>query len=283
MGRLTRACAVLGLLLLWSAGRGQANDVSEYRFYPGDVFNLHVFGRADLAMAYTVRPDGKVMLPLVGEVVVAGRTSQEVADRIAKGMGRVIAKPQVSVSLVTMGPRRAYVLGPVATQGVMPLQPRWRLTELIARAGGLLVRPDMAKAYLLRQGETRPREINLQRLLLTLSPEENLEVGPGDVLDIVRLDTISVFVVGAVGYPGSREVTEGLGVAQVIKIAGQAMPLADLAHVLLVHVDGDQEWIDISGAYIDNDPSRDVALRAGDLVWVPKRGDRAAPQSVPAD
>jgi polysaccharide export outer membrane protein len=110
---------------------------AEYRLGVEDVVQVAVWREPELDVVAPVRPDGKLTVPLAGELQAAGRTAREIEDEITQRLGTRLTSPVVSVVVKELNSSRIYVLGEVAKPGVYPLRGPTNLLEAIAVAGGL--------------------------------------------------------------------------------------------------------------------------------------------------
>jgi polysaccharide export outer membrane protein len=104
----------------------------------GDVFDVRVFGEADLSGTYRVAQDGTIDFPLVGRLAVASREPTEVADLIASRLrdGGMLRNPQVSVLVKEYNSKRISVVGAVARPGTFPMSAGLTVVQAISLAGG---------------------------------------------------------------------------------------------------------------------------------------------------
>jgi polysaccharide export outer membrane protein len=116
------------------AGRAEQ---AEYRIGPEDVVEVSVWRDADLSRVMPVRPDGRISLPLLGELQAAGKTGPELAQEIQRRLAALVEQPRVSVIVREVNARRFYVLGEVLKPGAFPLRGEVTLLQALAQAGGL--------------------------------------------------------------------------------------------------------------------------------------------------
>lgn len=102
-----------------------------------DQLQVSVYGEPELGLSVPVRPDGRISLPLVQDVKVAGLTPEEAAQEISSRLERLIKDPEVTVIVMAINSFPVYILGEVGTQGVFKFQRPTRLFQAIATAGGL--------------------------------------------------------------------------------------------------------------------------------------------------
>src|SRR5579862_286627 len=96
-----------------------APAVDEYRMNPGDKLRIEVYKDAQLSQSVQVRPDGKVTLPLIGDVVASGRTPIELRDAIATALKEYVNNPVVTVIVVEATAATAFVVGEVNHPGAV--------------------------------------------------------------------------------------------------------------------------------------------------------------------
>lgn len=171
---------------------GEETGEGAYKIGPGDVLKFFVWKEPDLSSELSVRIDGKVTIPLLGDVDASGRTPEQLATEVAKTLKRFLAAPQVTVGLVSSASGRFFVLGQVARPGDFPLRGRTTVLQGLALAGGfreyaktdgiVVVRQD--KGFFLPKG--RPSEtlitVNYKKLEGGKDVGENIVLRPGDTI-----------------------------------------------------------------------------------------------------
>jgi polysaccharide export outer membrane protein len=114
-----------------------ASTSTDYRLAAGDKLRIEVYKDAQLSQALQIRPDGKVTLPLVGDVVAAGRTSVELREAITESLKEYIGNPVVTVIVTETAPQLIYLVGEVNKPGAVPLtNGRISIIQALALAGG---------------------------------------------------------------------------------------------------------------------------------------------------
>jgi polysaccharide export outer membrane protein len=113
-----------------------ADTSSDYRLVAGDKLRIEVYKDAQLSQSLQVRPDGKITLPLVGDLPAAGRTSTELRDSIASSLKEYITNPVVTVIVVETVPPVIYVMGEVLKPGPQPLSGQVSVLQALSTAGG---------------------------------------------------------------------------------------------------------------------------------------------------
>ena len=103
------------------AATAAAATTPDYRLVSGDKLRIEVYKDAQLSQSLQIRPDGKITLPLVGDVPAAGRTSVELRDAIAKSLQEYMTDPTVTVIVTETTPQIIYVTGEVNKPGAYSL------------------------------------------------------------------------------------------------------------------------------------------------------------------
>lgn len=114
------------------SAEGEAN----YLLGPEDVIGVFVWKEPDLSATVMIRPDGKLSLPLVGELQVAGKSPSEVRDMVVAALSRYIDSPVVSVYVEEVNSTKISVLGEVRLPGRYLMRQQFTLLDAIALAGG---------------------------------------------------------------------------------------------------------------------------------------------------
>jgi polysaccharide export outer membrane protein len=108
----------------------------EYRIGTGDKLQINVYKEADLSPALQVRPDGRITMPLVGDLVAAGQTPMQLQRRLSESLKEFVANPVVTVMVTEVADRVVYVMGEVHTPGAVPLKGPMTVLQALAVAGG---------------------------------------------------------------------------------------------------------------------------------------------------
>jgi polysaccharide export outer membrane protein len=119
-----------------STSTAASSTAADYRLAAGDKLRIDVYKDAQLSQSLQIRPDGKITLPLVGDVAAAGRTSIELRDAISASLKEFIGNPVVTVIVVEAAPQVVYVTGEVNKPGALTLNGRISILQALAMAGG---------------------------------------------------------------------------------------------------------------------------------------------------
>lgn len=157
---------------------------SNYQLRPSDVLRVQVFQEADMVTEEQVAADGSIAFPLLGRVIVAGKTvgeaSEEIAARLRKGY---LTNPQVSVSVVTYAPMTFTILGQVGGPGTYEMPPTQAMTlpMAIARAGGNTRIGNLRNIQVTRKRDDKIVEITVN---LLSSEGRQFVVQEGDLITV---------------------------------------------------------------------------------------------------
>lgn len=159
---------------------------TEYRMAPGDLLAVQVFQQEAMSARVRVRRDGRVSLPMVGEVLVAGRTPTEFASDLQQRLKDFINTPRVNVVLEEARPLTVSVVGEVVRPGINTLEANSGVLTAIAAAGGLNDFAHRDGIFVLRTvpGEDKPRRIRFtwQALSQGAGNSGRFVLQPGDTV-----------------------------------------------------------------------------------------------------
>lgn len=123
----------------------------DYRIGIDDVLTVNVWHEPDLSRNIIVRPDGKVSLPLVGEVQAAGKTPPQLEAELRSDLAQFVKDPELTVIVAEIRSRRVNIIGQVVHPGAFALTQQMGVLDVIAEAGGLRDFAKKNKIYVLRQ------------------------------------------------------------------------------------------------------------------------------------
>ncbi|MCX5716212.1 MAG: polysaccharide export protein [Candidatus Omnitrophica bacterium] len=171
----------------------------------GDVLEISVWQIQNLQRQVVVRPDGKISFPLIGDVPAVGRTIEELRQDIVEKIKVYIKVPQVSVSMLEFGGKKAIVLGEVRSEGVIRFASLIRVTEAVALAGGFDTTANMDRIFVIRNLYTDEQPtvivINANNILKKGILKENVLIYSGDIIYIPRafIADFKVFMDNTIG------------------------------------------------------------------------------------
>ena len=188
------ATATVVVTLLTGAACGQ-----DYTLRSGDQLRLVLeedpqWGQTnrDSTDVYTVRPDGKVSIPYVGEIQAQGMTVGAFTQEVEKDLSKYYVDPHVTANVTQLGTTRVYVFGEVHKPGVYELTKGHRVMDAIGAAGSFTWDTGKKQIFLIRQdGSNTMTPIHLNQMLQTGDLRENYELQEGDILYLTRNHRIS--------------------------------------------------------------------------------------------
>ena len=194
------AVCVAAVLSGCATGRGSteapkidpaAQAVSTYKIGVDDQLQVTVWQNPDLSVSVPVRPDGKITVPLIGDVMAGGKTPEEVAAEIKEKLQSYVRDPQVAVILTALRSHeylsRVRVTGAVRTPVSIPYRQGMTVLDAVLAAGGTteFAAPDRTELY--REGKngvTTPYAVRLDNVLQKGDLATNYPVQPGDVVTV---------------------------------------------------------------------------------------------------
>ena len=182
-----------------------ADSAWNYRIVAGDQLEIAFFSHPEQNRFVTVRPDGMIGLPYVGDVAAAGRMPGDLATELQEAYSEVLVSPRVDVIVQEMG-ARFYVIGQVTRPGEFVYDRRMDLLQALARAGGYDNSARLTNIVLMRtdlDGRTYAAIFDFRQYMETESRIGSLAVRPDDVIWVPR-NSLSKWDVG------SRQAFSGL-------------------------------------------------------------------------
>lgn len=262
--------------LLCAAVPGFAAAVNEqYRLGPGDTLSVTVLRHPELSVdQVVVTPDGRIQLPIAGDIQVSGKTLPEASALAAKALSVRLVNPEVTVTVKQPRAASVFVLGAVAKPGIYQLESGWRVIEALTAAGGLTTRPEMVNGSLFRQ-DNRTFTLDLPVIIANGSLPANLALEPGDVISLTER-TIRVSIAGQVQKPGLCDLPLGAGVVEAVAVAGGTAPRAALGKVRVQRANGAVIPVDLFRVLVLGEAQGDVKLEPQDLIIVPESTAKVA-------
>ncbi len=156
----------------------------EYLIGIGDILEISVWQEPDISKNGFVRLDGRISLPLVGDVVAEGLSPEALAQIISKRISKFIADPSVTVTLKESKSRMYYVLGQILRPGEYTLSYPVSILQAIARAGGFAEWAKREKVIVVRRqaGKETIIPFNYDKFIEGKDLGKNLALQPGDTL-----------------------------------------------------------------------------------------------------
>lgn len=242
-----------------------AGDVT---IVPGDVLTVHIFGVLDYMPVVRVNADGKVQLPLIGEVAVSGLTSTQAANLIAARLvdAKMYINPQVGIQVTESAGQFATVSGEV--HAIVPINGSRRLLDVLAVAGSL---PPTASHVItiLRPSVKEPIVVDLGTDPLR-SAKANVPILPRDTIIISRVGV--VYVLGQFQKSGAipLEQTSPLTLLQASALSGGPLFPAKYQDLRIIRTVGlERRFVRVDLKKIADGKEADPILQADDIIFLP--------------
>jgi len=244
----------------------------------GDVLAFSVYGEPDLTIkAVPVRPDGKVALPLIGDVQVEGRTVDQVREDVTRRLREYIRTPKVTIMVKEFNSLSYTMAGEVTKPGVYPLKGDVTLTQAFAQAGGLkkgsfrsttVELADLTHAFLARNGQILP--VDFERLLRQGDIRFDIKLAPGDYIYVPSGLSKQIYLLGEVVKPNLYAYKAGFTVSTALTKGEGFTKDADLSriHVIRGSLDNPQLFILDMNKVLKGEQT-DMRLKPNDIVYVP--------------
>ena len=263
---MTRWVGLLGLCLVLLSAWAQDPP----RVQPGDSLRITVEGDESLSRVYVVDSTGAFRMPLIGLVQAGGRTTDEIAQEIARRLreGNFYRDPKVTVEIAQRAEPKVTVLGAVRHGGDFTLQAGWRLSDALNAAQPT----DTADLSAVRLERLNGERLTINHLKFVQEGDESANplLQAGDRIFVsLRAAGRNVLVLGAVRTPGAFEYESARTLIQAIGKAGGTLPEADTARIQIRRAN-QAEPIPVNLNTIQGD----VELQPGDQINVPFRSVR---------
>lgn len=146
------ACSSTGPFVWVDSLPGSAASRNDVVIQDGDMITVRVFNQEPLSTKERVRADGKIAMPVIGEVTARGKRPAQLAQEIQDRLKSVVVAPSVSVVMEETGDMKVSVLGEVKNAGVFPMEPGSNVLHALAAAGGLSDYADSDRIFVVRKG-----------------------------------------------------------------------------------------------------------------------------------
>jgi polysaccharide export outer membrane protein len=254
----------------------------EYRLGRGDEISVDFSGRSDLQAKLVVGPDGRISLPLAGELMLAGLTRSEAAKTVESALASYYANLAVQVSVTRYTANRVLLLGAVDHPGMLTFDGTPTLLEALAR-GGVQTgpsRPEQIPATnqipercAIYRGSDQVVWVELKALIESGNTLADLRLRRDDVIYVPSMSERFVSVLGEVQHPGAVPLTHNSTLASVLASAGGITEKAGgKPHIQIVDpVSGTSRIISFTDL-LNPAKSLEVTLKPGEIIFVPQSG-----------
>jgi polysaccharide export outer membrane protein len=272
----TAGLVALALALAGSAAAQQPAS-AEYKIGAKDLLEISVLGVPEISkLVVRVSEEGRITLPLLGQVEVGNLSKFEVEKKLTQLAGeKIVLKPQVTVHILEYLSRRVSVVGAVEKPGPVELLGRQTVLSVLSEAGGL-TRDAGEEIIIIRQlaaGDSTAIRIPIDDLFVKGDPKLNIVLEPGDVINVPVDRVVAIYVFGQVKNPGALQVKRSSlpTLTQAIAQAGGFTDRANRKKVNIRRKDNTGQEFEISVNVRDilKGKIKDIPLQENDTVYVP--------------
>ena len=160
-----------------------------YRIQPGDQLDISFYLSPEFDQDVTVRPDGNISMPVVGNVRVQGQTPKQLEASLNQLYSQELKDPKTTVRIDKSPSQVVYVEGQVGKPGAVPLQPGMTAMQAIAASGGMTDTAGASKVFLVRRdacGTPHGQQVRLDKVLNQKDHEQDLALLPSDIVVVPR-------------------------------------------------------------------------------------------------
>jgi polysaccharide export outer membrane protein len=246
-----------GVAQTTAAPPASAGAPQDYILGPADVIEVDLLGVSDFTTKQRIDEEGTIRLPMIGQVPAANQTVGQLADSVAAKLksGGYYAQPIVKIDVVSFGSRYVTVLGNFNQPGLVPMDRLYRLSEVVARVGG--IKDSGANYVIYRPHGGGERKISVADLA-TGDLKDDPYVAPGDKIYSPPADL--VFVSGQVKTPGAFAITPGMTIRMALSRGGGVTDQGTESRVTMT-----REGVKTTHVKLDD------TVRAGDVLVVGER------------
>ncbi len=234
-----------------------------------DVLSIQVINFPELCVpAVTVPSDGRITVPVLGSVAVAGRTTEQVAKTLQAKYAEYYNGAFVSVTLTQRRHQSIQIYGAVSHAQAVEYQPGLRLMEALAMAGGAAENGDLSQVAVTHHQDGRVQTANVSPAAVSGGAAQDILLAPDDTVFVPERHQ-QISVLGEVAKPGSYAYKDKMTVLDALKDADNVnLPTADLADATLRH-DGTTSPLNLDALLRRGETASNVTLAPGDSIYIP--------------
>ncbi len=259
---------VLTLCLCLLLSGGAVAATKGYVIGVEDELDIRVWENPQLSVVVPVRPDGKITVPLVGDVVAAGLEPLKLKKNLEKGFSAYIRKPTVTVMVRSINSLKVYLVGSGITPQVISLKRNTSLLQLFSRMGPLKG-ADIEGAFLLR--DKKRLDVDFYSLIVDGDASQDVELKPDDIIFVPDNFAKRIRIVGAVKEPQTIPYRRGLTIMDAVLSTGGFTDFADPDKITVIRKDGEgieEIRVKLNAVIKKGDITRNIELMPGDFIIV---------------
>jgi len=268
------------LITLLSLTLFKPSHAKDYLIGGGDLLQVSVWDNKDLSVSVPVRPDGKITMPLLGDLKASDLTPSELSAVIEEGLSQFVENPLADVIVTKVESQKVYVIGNSTFSGKYILKDETTLLQFLAELGskqlevmkeGSVVSqgPDYHHAYLMRQG-IKLKE-GFHDLFVKGDTSQDIILEPSDILYVPDNFVNNVKVVGSVKSHGVITYREGITALDAILAVGGFDEFANQKEIILVRSLKDEKkeiTVNMKEVLRKGRLKENVVLEPGDMIIV---------------
>src|SRR2546427_4953128 len=262
---------------------------------PNDQISIRALDAEEISdKTYRVSASGDLTLPMIGTLRAAGLTVGQLESDVASSLRKYIRNPKVAISVTEFHSQPVSVIGAVTTPGIVQLQGKKTLVEVLSMAGGL--KNDAGQSVTITRhkewgslplpgvrldptGQFSIAELKLKDVLEARNPEQNIMIRPNDIISVPRAETI--YVLGAVKRAGRFALNESdtLSVLQAVSLAEGLERTASPQKAKILRIAPGatrRAEVPLNLKKIFSGEMADVVLQPDDILFVPDSAQKRA-------
>ena len=168
-----------------SKADSKSNESQEYyKVGANDVLNIFVWNEPDLTQDIVVMPDGRIIFPMIGEVMAKGRSVIDLKKIITEKLKDYVSNPEVTVMVRQSNSRQIYTIGKLNSPGPYPLAPDMTVLQALSTAGGFTEWADTKHVMVVRRENNKETMLpfNYQDFIEGKNPAQNILLESGDTI-----------------------------------------------------------------------------------------------------
>jgi len=250
----------------------------EYVLGNGDKLEITVYRHPELTKEVTVRPDGMITYPMVGNLVANGRTASDLSADIKEKLTVYLRSPEVTVVVMEFNSRKVLVLGEVTSPGSFKIEAGDRLLDILTQAGWMVQEQGHNTVNIMREDGSVIRA-DMDALLYQTDTSQNILLNKNDTIFVPRSITSEeeasskVTAYGEVSTPGIYDypLDGKLTVKDVLLMSGGVTENSAQNRGRIIRANGDVQVVNLQALIYDGDISQDYIMNPGDSLFVPRK------------
>lgn len=245
---------VAGFCLATPASAAGNKNTDSYVIGVEDVLDIRVWENTQLSVVVPVRPDGKVTIPLLGDIMARGLRPEQFQKRLEKKLASFVRTPSVTVMVAGINSFKIFLVGGGVAPQVVALKSDTTMLQLFARIGSI-ENADIEGAFLLR--DKKKVEVDFYNLVVNGDFNLDIPLKPGDMVFVPDSFKTRLQVVGAVKNPQTLSYKRGLTIVDAVLLAGGFTEFADPKKVTVLRRSKDKKG---------KDTIEEIVVRFNDIV-----------------